>query len=324
MLIHAGMRHFLDFEKPLAELEGKIDELRQMSAPEGVNIADEVSKLTEKADKQLRATYAKLTPWQRTQVARHPDRPKALHYIGQLITDFTPLAGDRAFANDEAIVGGLGRFEGRPVVVLGTEKGSDTDTRVKHNFGMAKPEGYRKARRLIELAGRFHLPLITFVDTSGAFPGIDAEARGQAEAIARSIEACLAAPVPIVATIIGEGGSGGAIALATGDRVLMMEHSVYAVISPEGCATILWRDSGQASLAAEALKLTAADLKNLRLIDDIVTEPLGGAHRDPTSAIASVGQAVSAALAPLLDLDPAALIAKRRDKFLAMGREGLA
>jgi acetyl-CoA carboxylase carboxyl transferase subunit alpha len=318
------MRHFLDFEKPLAELEGKIDELRQMSAPEGVNIADEVSKLTEKADKQLRATYAKLTPWQRTQVARHPDRPKALHYIGQLITDFTPLAGDRAFANDEAIVGGLGRFEGRPVVVLGTEKGSDTDTRVKHNFGMAKPEGYRKARRLIELAGRFRLPLITFVDTSGAFPGIDAEARGQAEAIARSIEACLAAPVPIVATIIGEGGSGGAIALATGDRVLMMEHAVYAVISPEGCATILWRDSGQAALAAEALKLTAADLKNLRLVDEIVAEPLGGAHRDPASAIASVGQAVSAALAPLLDLDPAALIAKRRDKFLAMGREGLA
>jgi acetyl-CoA carboxylase carboxyl transferase subunit alpha len=210
------------------------------------------------------------------------------------------------------------------VVVLGTEKGSDTDTRVKHNFGMAKPEGYRKARRLIELAGRFRLPLITFVDTSGAFPGIDAEARGQAEAIARSIEACLAAPVPIVATIIGEGGSGGAIALATGDRVLMMEHAVYAVISPEGCATILWRDSGQAALAAEALKLTAADLKNLRLVDEIVAEPLGGAHRDPASAIASVGQAVSAALAPLLDLDPAALIAKRRDKFLAMGREGLA
>jgi acetyl-CoA carboxylase carboxyl transferase subunit alpha len=322
MTIHARMRHFLDFEKPLAELEGKIDELRQMSAPEGVNIADEVGKLTEKADKQLRATYAKLTPWQKTQVARHPDRPKALHYIGQLITDFTPLAGDRAFANDEAIVGGLGRFEGRPVVVLGTEKGSDTDTRVKHNFGMAKPEGYRKARRLIELAGRFRLPLITFVDTSGAFPGIDAEARGQAEAIARSIEACLAAPVPIVATIIGEGGSGGAIALATGDRVLMMEHAVYAVISPEGCATILWRDAGQASLAADALKLTAADLKNLRLIDEIVIEPLGGAHRDPASAIASVGQAVSSALAPLLEVDPAALIARRRDKFLAMGREG--
>jgi acetyl-CoA carboxylase carboxyl transferase subunit alpha len=318
------MRHFLDFEKPLAELEGKIDELRQMSAPDGVNIADEVGRLTEKADKQLRATYAKLTPWQKTQVARHPDRPHALAYIGQLITDYTPLAGDRAFADDEAIVGGLGRFEGRPVVVIGTEKGSDTDTRVKHNFGMAKPEGYRKARRLIELAGRFKLPLLTFVDTAGAFPGIDAEARGQAEAIARSIEACLAAPVPIIATIIGEGGSGGAIALATGDRVLMLEHAYYSVISPEGCATILWREATQASLAADALKLTAADLKNLRLIDEIVAEPLGGAHRDPAAAIATVGRAISAALAPLLDLDPAALRAKRREKFLAMGREGLA
>jgi acetyl-CoA carboxylase carboxyl transferase subunit alpha len=218
----------------------------------------------------------------------------------------------------------LGRFEGRPVVVIGTEKGSDTDTRVKHNFGMAKPEGYRKARRLIELAGRFKLPLLTFVDTAGAFPGIDAEARGQAEAIARSIEACLAAPVPIIATIIGEGGSGGAIALATGDRVLMLEHAYYSVISPEGCATILWREATQASLAADALKLTAADLKNLRLIDEIVAEPLGGAHRDPAAAIATVGRAISAALAPLLDLDPAALRAKRREKFLAMGREGLA
>jgi acetyl-CoA carboxylase carboxyl transferase subunit alpha len=317
------MRHFLDFEKPLAELEGKIDELRQMSAPDGVNIADEVGRLTEKADKQLRATYAKLTPWQKTQVARHPDRPHALAYIGQLITDYTPLAGDRAFADDEAIVGGLGRFEGRPVVVIGTEKGSDTDTRVKHNFGMAKPEGYRKARRLIELAGRFKLPLLTFVDTSGAFPGIDAEARGQAEAIARSIEACLAAPVPIVATVIGEGGSGGAIALATGDRVLMLEHAIYSVISPEGCATILWREATQASLAADALKLTAADLKNLRLIDEIIAEPLGGAHRDPAAAVDAVGRAISAALAPLLDLDPAALRAKRREKFLAMGREGL-
>jgi acetyl-CoA carboxylase carboxyl transferase subunit alpha len=317
------MRHFLDFEKPLAELEGKIDELRQMSAPDGVNIADEVGRLTEKADKQLRATYAKLTPWQKTQVARHPDRPHALAYIGQLITDYTPLAGDRAFADDEAIVGGLGRFEGRPVVVIGTEKGSDTDTRVKHNFGMAKPEGYRKARRLIELAGRFKLPLLTFVDTAGAFPGIDAEARGQAEAIARSIEACLAAPVPIVATVIGEGGSGGAIALATGDRVLMLEHAYYSVISPEGCATILWREATQASLAADALKLTAADLKNLRLIDEIIAEPLGGAHRDPAAAVDAVGRAISAALAPLLDLDPAALRAKRREKFLAMGREGL-
>jgi acetyl-CoA carboxylase carboxyl transferase subunit alpha len=318
------MRHFLDFEKPLAELEGKIDELRQMSAPDGVNIADDVTRLTEKADKQLRATYAKLTPWQKTLVARHPDRPHALAYIAQLITDYTPLAGDRAFADDEAIVGGLGRFEGRPVVVIGTEKGSDTDTRVKHNFGMAKPEGYRKARRLIELAGRFRLPLLTFVDTSGAFPGIDAEARGQAEAIARSIEACLAAPVPIVATIIGEGGSGGAIALATGDRVLMLEHAIYAVISPEGCATILWREASQAPLAADALKLTAADLKNLRIVDEIVAEPLGGAHRNPAAAVAAAGTAISAALAPLLDLDPAALCSKRRDKFLAMGRDGLA
>jgi acetyl-CoA carboxylase carboxyl transferase subunit alpha len=317
------MRHFLDFEKPLAELEGKIAELRAMSAPEGINIGDEVTRLTEKADKQLRATYAKLTPWQKTQVARHEDRPKALDYIAQLISDYTPLAGDRAFAEDAAIVGGLGRFEGRPVMVIGTEKGSETESRVKHNFGSAKPEGYRKARRLIEMAGRFRLPVLTFVDTSGAFPGIDAEARGQAEAIARSIEACLDAPVPIVATIIGEGGSGGAIALASGDRVLMLEHAVYSVISPEGCATILWRDAGQASVAAEALKLTAADLKNLRLIDEIVTEPLGGAHRHPALAVASVGSAVSAALTKLVELEPAALKAQRREKFLAMGREGL-
>jgi acetyl-CoA carboxylase carboxyl transferase subunit alpha len=318
------MRHFLDFEKPLAELEGKIAELRAMSAPDGINIAEEVARLTDKADKQLRATYAKLTPWQKTQVARHEDRPKALDYIAQLITDYTPLAGDRAFAEDAAIVGGLGRFEGRPVMVLGTEKGSETESRVKHNFGSAKPEGYRKARRLIELAGRFRLPILTFVDTSGAFPGIDAEARGQAEAIARSIEACLDAPVPIVATIIGEGGSGGAIALASGDRVLMLEHAVYSVISPEGCASILWRDASQAATAAEALKLTAADLKTFRLIDEIVAEPLGGAHRDPPQAVASVGAAVSAALAKLVELDPAALKAQRREKFLAMGREGLA
>jgi acetyl-CoA carboxylase carboxyl transferase subunit alpha len=318
------MRQFLDFEKPIAELEGKIAELRAMSAPEGMNIAEEVARLTEKADKQLRTTYAKLTPWQKTQVARHEDRPKALDYIAQLITEYTPLAGDRAFAEDAAIVGGLGRFEGRPVMVLGTEKGSETESRVRHNFGSAKPEGYRKARRLIEMAGRFRLPLLTFVDTSGAFPGIDAEARGQAEAIARSIEACLDAPVPIVATIIGEGGSGGAIALASGDRVLMLEHAVYSVISPEGCASILWRDSAQANLAAEALKLTAADLKNLKLIDEIVAEPLGGAHRDPRQAVASVGSAVAASLEKLVGLEPAALRAQRREKFLAMGREGLA
>ena len=317
------MPHFLDFEKPIAELEGKIEELRQMSEPGSINIAEEVGRLTEKADRQLRATYAKLTAWQKTQVARHEDRPKALDYIAALITDFTPLAGDRAFAEDAAIVGGLGRFQGRPVMVLGTEKGSETESRVRHNFGSAKPEGYRKARRLIEMAGRFALPLLTFVDTSGAFPGIDAEARGQAEAIARSIEACLAAPVPIVATIIGEGGSGGAIALATGDRVLMLEHAVYSVISPEGCASILWRDASQASTAAEALKLTAADLKSLHLIDAIVAEPLGGAHREPAQAVAAVGEAVGEALAPLLMLTPAALQAQRREKFLAMGREGL-
>src|SRR6202522_1420942 len=296
------MRHFLDFEKPIAELEGKIEELRRMSEPDGINIAEEVARLTDKADKQLRATYAKLTPWQKTLVARHPDRPRALAYIRQLIEDFTPLAGDRAFAEDAAVVGGLGRFRCQSVVVLGTEKGTDTDTRVKHNFGSAKPEGYRKARRLMELAGRFRLPLLTFVDTSGAFPGIDAEARGQAEAIARSIEACLEAPVPLVATIIGEGGSGGAIALAAGDRVLMLEHAIYSVISPEGCASILWRDAAQAAQAAEALKLTAADLKGLHLVDEIVAEPLGGAHRDAAATVLAVGNAMEAHLKPLLGL----------------------
>jgi acetyl-CoA carboxylase carboxyl transferase subunit alpha len=317
------MRHFLDFEKPVAELESKIDELRKMSEADGLNIADEVTRLMEKTDRQLRSTYAKLTPWQKTQVARHPERPKAGDYLSGLITDYTPLAGDRAFADDAAVVGGLGRFRGRSVVVLGTEKGNDTESRVQHNFGMARPEGYRKARRLIELAGRFGLPVLSFVDTSGAFPGIDAEARGQAEAIARSIEACLEAPVPVVATIIGEGGSGGAIALAAGDAVLMLEHAIYSVISPEGCAAILWKDAAQANLAAEALKLTADDLKRMRLIDAIVPEPLGGAHRDPAAAIAAVGDAVAGALAPLTSLDGAALKARRREKYLEMGREAL-
>jgi acetyl-CoA carboxylase carboxyl transferase subunit alpha len=317
------MRHFLDFEKPIADLETKIEELRKMSQVDGINIADEVGKLTEKADRQLRATYAKLTPWQKTQVARHPERPKAGDYLAALIDDFTPLAGDRAFADDMAVVGGLGRFRGRSVVALGTEKGRDTESRVRHNFGMARPEGYRKARRLIELAGRFGLPVLTFVDTAGAFPGIDAEARGQAEAIARSIEACLAAPVPLVATVIGEGGSGGAIALAAGDVVLMLEHAIYSVISPEGCASILWRDSAQAPAAAEALKLTAEDLKRLKLIDAIVAEPLGGAHRSPGVAVTSVGDAVQAALVPLLGLDGPTLKARRREKFLEMGREAL-
>jgi acetyl-CoA carboxylase carboxyl transferase subunit alpha len=318
------MRHFLDFEKPVAELEGKIDELRKMSEADGLNIADEVARLTEKADRQLRATYAKLTAWQKTQVARHPDRPRTKDYVGALITEFTPLAGDRLFGEDAAVVGGLGRFRGQSVVAVGTEKGSDTDSRVAHNFGMARPEGYRKARRLIELAGRFALPVLTFVDTSGAFPGVDAEARGQAEAIARSIEACLEAPVPLIATIIGEGGSGGAIALAAGDSVLMLEHAIYSVISPEGCAAILWKDAAQAPAAAEALKLTADDLKRLKLIDAIIPEPLGGAHRDAAVTIAAVGEAVAAALQPLHNLDGPTLKARRREKFMEMGREALA
>jgi len=315
------MRHFLDFEKPIAELEGKIEELRRMSEPDGINIADEVSRLTSVADKQLRITYARLTPWQKAQVARHPDRPKAKDYIDTLITEFTPLAGDRAFADDAAILGGMGRFHGRPVMVLGTEKGTDTESRVKHNFGMARPEGYRKARRLIDLAGRFGLPILSFIDTAGAFPGIDAEARGQAEAIARSIEACLEAPVPVVATIIGEGGSGGAIALAAGDRILMLEHAVYSVISPEGCASILWRDAAQAAVAAEALRLTAEDLLRLKLIDQIVPEPLGGAQRDKPTTLYSVDLAIQEALASLKGLDATTLRNRRREKFLAMGRE---
>jgi acetyl-CoA carboxylase carboxyl transferase subunit alpha len=315
------MHHFLDFEKPIAELEGKIEELRRMSEPDGINIADEVSRLTVVADKQLRTTYSRLTAWQKTQVARHPDRPKAQDYIDGLITEFTPLAGDRAFADDAAILGGMGRLMGRAVMVLGIEKGADTDSRVKHNFGMARPEGYRKARRLIDLAGRFGLPVLSFIDTPGAFPGIDAEARGQAEAIARCIEACLEAPVPIVASIIGEGGSGGAIALAAGDRVLMLEHAVYSVISPEGCASILWRDAAQAPAAAEALRLTAEDLLRLKLVDQIVPEPLGGAHRDKPETVHAIGQAIQEALLALADQDAATLRARRRDKFLAMGRE---
>jgi acetyl-CoA carboxylase carboxyl transferase subunit alpha len=317
------MSHFLDFEKPIAELEGKIEELRRMSEPDGLNISEEVARLTAVADKQLRVTYAKLTPWQKTQVARHPERPKAKDYVDSLVMEFTPLAGDRAFADDAAVLGGMGRFHDRPVMVLGTEKGTDTESRVRHNFGMARPEGYRKARRLMELAGRFKLPILTFIDTAGAFPGVEAEARGQAEAIARSIEACLEAPVPVIATIIGEGGSGGAIALAAGDRVLMLEHAVYSVISPEGCASILWRDAAQASVAAEALRLTADDLFRLKLVDQVVPEPLGGAHRDKAATIQAVGSAVQEALGGLDGLDAATLKARRREKFLVMGREAI-
>ncbi len=318
------MRHFLEFEKPIAELEGKIEELRRTTDAGGIDVADEVGKLRDKAQSLLRTTYAKLTPWQKTLVARHPDRPKCLDYIRGLISEWTPLAGDRAFGDDAAVVAGLGRFRGRSVAVLGTEKGNDTESRVKHNFGMAKPEGYRKARRIMELAGRFGLPILSFVDTAGAFPGIEAEARGQAEAIARSIEAGLDAPVPFIATIIGEGGSGGAIALAAADRVLMLEHAIYSVISPEGCASILWRDQAMASTAAEALKLTAEDLKRLALIDAVIPEPMGGAHRDPEAMLAAVARQIADCLDPLLPLDPATLRGRRRDKFLEMGRHAVA
>ncbi|MGB0670583.1 MAG: acetyl-CoA carboxylase carboxyltransferase subunit alpha, partial [Rhodospirillales bacterium] len=283
-----------------------------------------VERLTTKADKTLRSTYARLTPWQKTQIARHPDRPHTADYISRLITEFTPLAGDRAFADDAAIMGGMGRFRGRSVIVIGNEKGKDTEDRLRHNFGMARPEGYRKAIRLMDLAERFGLPVITLVDTPGAYPGVDAEARGQAEAIARSTERCLSLKVPLVSVIIGEGGSGGAIALASGNAVMMLEHSVYSVISPEGCASILWRDGTLNKDAAEALKLTAQDLKRLGIIDSIVKEPLGGAHRTPDKAILAVGNALEEALGDLSGLEGGVLRSRRREKFLAMGREGLA
>jgi len=317
------IRHFLDFERPIAELEGKIEELRHLSTTGELNIADEVGRLESSANRLLRQTYARLTPWQKVQVARHPERPHCLDYIAGLITDFVPLAGDRAFGEDAAVIGGLGRFRGRSVVALGTEKGADTEARLKYNFGMARPEGYRKARRLMRLAERFGLPVLTFVDTAGAYPGVDAEARGQAEAIARAIETCLDIRVPLVAAIIGEGGSGGAIALAAGNTVLMLEHAVYSVISPEGCASILWRDGEHAQDAAEALRLTAQDLQRLGVVDRVVPEPLGGAHRIPNEAIAHLGEALDEALGMLLGLDGGTLRMQRREKFLAMGGTGL-
>jgi acetyl-CoA carboxylase carboxyl transferase subunit alpha len=317
------MRHFLEFEKQLAELEGKIEELRHLSNGSDLNIVEEVARLQAKVERLLRQTYAKLTPWQKVQLARHPDRPHGPEYIAQLITEFTPLAGDRSFGEDPAIIGGLGRFRGRSVVVLAHEKGADTGSRVKHNFGMARPEGYRKARRLMDLAERFGLPVLSFVDTSGAYPGVDAEARGQAEAIARSIEACLQLQVPLVASIIGEGGSGGAIAIAAGNKVLMLEHAIYSVISPEGCASILWRSAENAQDAAEALRLTAQDLLRLGVVDTVVPEPLGGAHREREPAITALGNAIETALRPLLGMDGPALRAQRREKFLAMGNRGL-
>ena len=280
-------------------------------------------RLQDKVQRQLRATYAKLTPWQRVQVARHAERPHAQAYIDRLITDYTPLAGDRAFGEDAAIVGGMGRLKGRSVVVLGQQKGDDTESRIKHNFGMARPEGYRKAQRLMKLADRFKLPVVTLVDTPGAYPGIDAEARGQAEAIAASIETCLSLGVPLVSVVIGEGGSGGALAIASADRVYMLENSVYSVITPEGCASILWRSNAHAQDAAEAMKVTAADLKKLDVIDDVIPEPMGGAHRAPDETIDVVGRVVSEALGELSKLDADALREHRQDKFLAMGKKGL-
>jgi len=312
--------HFLEFEKPIAELEGKIAELRHLSDGDGVNIAEEVTRLESKVQKDLKATYAKLTPWQKTLVARHPERPHCLDYIDALITDFLPLAGDRAYSEDHAIVGGLGRFRGRSVMIIGQEKGKDMETRLKHNFGMARPEGYRKAKRLMELAGRFNVPVITFVDTAGAYPGVGAEERGQAEAIARSIETCLDLRVPLISLVIGEGGSGGAIALATGNVVMMLEHSIYSVISPEGCASILWRDGDQAKSAAEALRLTAQDLDQLGVIDAIIPEPVGGAHRSRDDVFSAVGDAIADKLDGLIKLEGGQLRARRREKFLAMGR----
>lgn len=314
------MATFLDFEKPIAELQSRIDELRETAAGGEVDIEAEIARLQAKSDKLLTDTYARLTPWQKTQVARHPERPHFKHYVAGLIEDFTPLGGDRAFADDQAILGGMGRFRGRRVMVIGHEKGDDTASRLKHNFGMGKPEGYRKAIRLMQLADRFGLPVLTLVDTAGAFPGVQAEERGQAEAIARSTEQCLNLGVPMVAAILGEGGSGGAVALAAGNRVLMMEHAVYSVISPEGCASILWRTADKAADAAEAMKVTAQHLKELGVIDTIVPEPLGGAHRDPGMAVAALGDAIDAALRDLDDTSAEGLRQARRAKFLAMGR----
>ncbi|MET4697336.1 acetyl-CoA carboxylase carboxyl transferase subunit alpha [Constrictibacter sp. MBR-5] len=313
----------LDFEKPIIELEAKIEELRHLSHSDDININKEVGDLQAKADRQLRQIYAKLTPWQKVQVARHPNRPHLRDYLSALIDEFTPLAGDRLYGEDAALVGGLGRLYGRPVVVMGHEKGHDIETRMRSNFGMAHPEGYRKAQRLMDLADRFALPLVSFVDTPGAYPGVQAEERGQAEAIARAIARCLELRVPFVSVVIGEGGSGGAVAIATANRVLMLEHSIYSVISPEGCASILWRSAENAKDAADALKLTAQDLTRLGVVDQVVEEPLGGAHRHPKETVETVGRALETALDDLRGHDGDALRRERREKFLSMGRSGL-
>ena len=315
------MRSYLDFEKPVADLQGKVEELRSLgNGSDAVAIGEEIAKLEGKAAQALAEIYAKLTPWQKTQVARHPDRPHTSDYVKGLIEEFTPLAGDRAFGEDAAIVTGLGFFQGRRIAVIGTEKGSDTEGRLKHNFGMARPEGYRKAVRIMELADNFGLPLVSLVDTAGAYPGIDAEARGQAEAIARSIEACLKLGVPSVAVVIGEGGSGGALAIATANKVMMLEHSIYTVISPEGAASILWHDSSRAQDAATSMKITAEDLMRFGVIDKIIGEPVGGAHREPEAAIAATGEAIAESLAAMDNLPPEEIRRQRREKYLAIGR----
>jgi acetyl-CoA carboxylase carboxyl transferase subunit alpha len=316
------MPTYLDFEKPIAELESKVSELRTLSGDEdaSVSITEEVTRLQQKAHQALVDTYAKLTPWQKTQVARHPERPHFLDYVDALIEDFTPLAGDRYFAEDAAIMGGLGRFRGRPIAILGHEKGSDTESRIKHNFGMARPEGYRKAIRLMDLAEKFSLPVVTLIDTAGAYPGIGAEERGQAEAIARSTDRCLSLGVPLIAVVIGEGGSGGAVAIATANRVLMLEHAIYTVASPEAAASILWRDSARAIDAATSMKITAPDLKTLGIIDVVIPEPVGGAHRDPGLTFRRTRDAVSKALGEFTGMSADAIRRQRQDKFLEIGR----
>ena len=314
-------RTYLDFERPLAELDGKIDDLIALHDADGtVDVKAEIAQLRKKSDKQLASIYKKIGPWEKTKVARHEQRPHFSHYIDGLVSDYTPLAGDRKFGDDDALQGGLGRLLGRPVVVMGHEKGNDTASRIKHNFGMANPEGYRKAVRLMDLAERFDLPVVSFVDTAGAYPGRGAEERGQAEAIARSIDRGLSLRVPFVSVITGEGGSGGAVAIATADSVMMLEHSIYSVISPEGCASILWRDAARAEDAAKAMKITATDLKDMRIVDEIIEEPVGGAHRDAALMIKTVGEQIDRKLDSLSTLTPEDLIAARRIKFLAIGR----
>jgi acetyl-CoA carboxylase carboxyl transferase subunit alpha len=313
------MLTYLEFEKPIAALDQRINELRDTANAGEIDIEPEVAKLEAKSAKLLKETYAKLTPWQKTQVARHPERPHFKHYVAGIAEDFMPLAGDRAFADDPAIIGGLARIDGRKVMLIGHEKGDDTASRLKHNFGMAKPEGYRKAIRLMQLADRFGIPVVSLVDTSGAFPGVQAEERGQAEAIARSTEQCLALSVPMVAAVVGEGGSGGAVAIAAANRVLMFEHAVYSVISPEGCASILWRTADKAADAAEAMRVTASDLQALGVVDRVVSEPLGGAHRSPNEAIGNLKTAILEELDGLGKLDPKQLLEQRRAKFLAIG-----